>query len=345
MKKLTVTILGIVSMAMLAACGAAGPATGQAASAAAAPAGQTSNVADGATQLNEDYDKALPVASQLILGSMKLEDSAMAVSADEAATLLPLWQAYQSLSTSDTTAGAELQALVKQIQGTMQPDQVAAIAAMKLTSDNIAETLQALGPAAFGGGGFDRAGAGGSGSTGGGFTGRGGGFPDGGPPGGFAGGGGGGGGLPGGAGGGFGGGQAADPTARETAIAERVGQGGGQAATFMTRGLLAQLITSLQLKTGDVTEADLQAQQAQRNVFRWLTVAAETTNIPVETLQGALTDGATLAEVIQAQGGDLAAVQTAVRDALKSNPNLDDQAIEAEITAVFSTKIDAQPAQ
>ena len=111
----------------------------------------------------------------------------------------------------------------------------------------------------------------------------------------------------------------------------------------MTRGLLAQLITSLQLKTGDVTEADLQAQQAQRNVFRWLTVAAETTNIPVETLQGALTGGATLAEAIQAQGGDLAAVQTAVRDALKSNPNLDAQAIEAEITAVFSTKIDAQP--
>ncbi len=339
MKKLTVTILGIVSMAMLAACGAAGPATGQAASAAAAPAGQTSSVAGGATQLNEDYDKALPVASQLILGSMKLEDGEQAVDAAEAGQLLPLWQAYQSLSTSDITAPAELEALVKQIEGTMKPDQIAAIAAMKLTSDNIAETLQALGPGAFAGGfggrtGSNDAGAAGGFPTGGGGGGRGG-FPGGAP------GGGGPGGLP----GGFGGDQASDPAARETAIAERVGQGGDQAATFMTRGLLNQYITSLQLKTGDVTEADLQVEQAQRNVFRWLSVAAETTGIPTETLQEALAGGATLAEAIEAQGGDLAAVETAVRDALKSNPDLDDQAIEAEITAVFSTKIDAQPAQ
>ncbi|MEZ4770078.1 MAG: hypothetical protein R2844_16810 [Caldilineales bacterium] len=337
MKQLIVTIVGIASMALLAACGAAGPATGQAAGAAAAPASQTSS-AGSATELTDTYQNALPVVSQLILGSLRLEEGDQAIDAAEAGKLLPLWQAYQSLSNSDTTAPAELEALVRQIEGAMQPDQIVSIAAMQLTSDNIGETLQALGPGLFGGG-FDRANAGGSGSSGGGFTGRGGDFPAGGPPPGDFGGGG-----PGGFPGGFGGAQQ-DPSARETAIAERLSQDGGQAATFMTRGLLNQLITSLQLKTGELTQADLDAQQAQRNVFRWLPVAAETTGIPVETLQEALAGGATLAEAIDAQGGDLAAVQAAVRDALKNNPNLDDQAIEAEITAVFDTKTDAQLAQ
>ncbi len=145
MKKFLVTILGTISVIALAACGAAADA-GQTTSAAAAPAGQAVAAASSPTQLNEDYQNALPVASQLILGSIKLEDGDKAVSADEAATLLPLWQAYQSLSNSDMTAEAELQALARQIQGAMQPDQVAAIAAMQLTSDDIAATLEALGP-------------------------------------------------------------------------------------------------------------------------------------------------------------------------------------------------------
>ncbi len=142
--------------------------------------------------------------------------------------------------------------------------------------------------------------------------------------------------------GGFGGGGQLDPAAQATAIAERMAQNGDQVSTFMTRGLLNQFITTLQLKTGDVTEADLQAEQAQRNVFRWLAVAAETTGIPLETLQEALTGGASLAEAIEAQGGDVTAVETAIRDALKNNPNLDAQAIEDQITAALSTKTTAQ---
>ena len=343
MKKLIVTILGIASVALLASCGSAASEAGQTSSAAAAPAGQTSSVASAVTQLNEDYENALPVASQLILGSMKLEDGDLAVNADEAAKLLPLWQAYQSLSSSDTTAEAELQALVKQIQGAMQPDQVAAIAAMKLTGDDITATMQAMGPELFGGGGFNRTDSTGSGATesgaaggGGGFGGGGGGFPGGAPPGDFGGG-------PGGVPGGFGGDQQ-DPSARETAIAERLTQDGGQAASFMTRGLLNQYITSLQLKTGDVTQEDLQAQQAQRNVFRWLPLAAETTGIPVETLQEALAGGSTLADAIQAQGGDVATVETAISDSLKDNPNLDQQAIDTEVNAVLNTAGAANPA-
>ena len=136
-------------------------------------------------------------------------------------------------------------------------------------------------------------------------------------------------------GGGF---AAASPEQRATAIAERMAQDGGQAATFMTRGLLNQLITSLRIKTGDLTEAEIQTQQQPRAVMRWLPVVSETTGIAVEDLNTAITGGASLAEAIKDKGGDVVAVETALREALKSNPNLDQEAIEDQISSVLNTK-------
>ena len=109
--------------------------------------------------MNESYTDALPVATQLILGSLKLDEGDQPITTDEAATLLPLWQAYQNLSASDSAAPAELTALVNQIQKNMQPGQVKAIAAMQLTTDDVGEVLQAQGPGLFGGGGGNRTGA------------------------------------------------------------------------------------------------------------------------------------------------------------------------------------------
>ena len=279
--------------------------------------------------------------AQLTLGSLKLDtgDSSigsgqdLSIDAVEAGKLLPLWQAYQSLGNSDNTAEAELSALVSQIQDTMRPEQVQAIAAMQLTADDIGEVLQAQGPGAFGGGFDGRSGA----TAGGGNAGAGefagpppGDFPAGGP-----------GGVPGGGvpGGGF---ANASPEERATAIAERMAQDGGQAATFMTRGLLNQLITSLRIKTGDLTEAEVQAQQQQRAVMRWLPVVSETTGIAVEDLNTAITGGASLAEAIKDKGGDVAAVEAALREALKNTPDLDQEAIEDQIASVLNTKVTPQ---
>lgn len=292
----------------LAACGG-----GDARESAAAPAAQAS----GAATLNEDYDNALPVASQLILGSLRLEDGDQTINAEEAGKLLPLWQAYQSLSNSDTAAQAELDALVRQITGAMRAEQVAAIAAMQLTGDDIGQALQDLGSGAGARGGFPAAEPGG-----------GGGFAP--PDGGFLG--------PGGGAGGPGGFGQANPEERATAIAERMAQNGGQAASFMTRGLVNQLITTLQLKTGELTEADLQAQQAQRAVFRWLPLVAETTGISIDVLREAVDGGKTVAEAVQANGGDMAAVEAALREALQANPDLDEQAIAEQIAAVLNGK-------
>lgn len=349
MRNLLIVTIASFSLLALVACGSPtaqnsnSPDSAEAGAVQPASSTAASQLAGSAT-LGEDYKDALPVVAQLTLGSLKLNtgDSStgsgqdLSIDADEAGKLLPLWQAYQSLSNSDNTAEAELDALVSQIQDTMQPEQVQAIAAMQLTADDIGEVLQAQGPGAFGGGfgGRDNAATGGGNAREGGFAGP--------PPAGFP--GGGPGGFPGGGpdgvpGGGF---ANASPEQRATAIAERMAQDGGQAATFMTRGLLNQLITSLRIKTGDLTEAEVLAQQQQRAITRWLPVVSETTGIAVEDLNTAITGGASLAEAIKAKGGDVTAVETALRQALKNNPNLDEQAIKDQISSVLNTKVTPQ---
>lgn len=95
--------------------------------------------------LNEDYTDALPVQTQLTLGTLKLEDTDLAVDSEQAAELLTLWKAVLSLSTSDITAEGEIEAIVNQILETMSSEQIDAIAAMELTQEGIFELTQELG--------------------------------------------------------------------------------------------------------------------------------------------------------------------------------------------------------
>lgn len=99
-----------------------------------------------ASVLSEDYPEALTVRNQLVLGTLRLEDDpALAVTAEQAATLLPLWQALRSLTQSGTAATAEIDALVAQIEGEMTPAQLQAIAAMQLTQADIQALAQEWG--------------------------------------------------------------------------------------------------------------------------------------------------------------------------------------------------------
>ena len=154
----------------------------------------TSASASGTQSNAQSGDASLPLVTQLAVGTLKLEDTDQAVTAEQAADLLTLWQAYQALSNSDTTASAELDAVIKQIQGAMTPEQIKAIEDMQLTRQSMGEVLQSLGmdfgapagasgtPAAGQGyrnsGDFPRGGGEGpgGGSGGGGFTINGGGF-------------------------------------------------------------------------------------------------------------------------------------------------------------------------
>jgi hypothetical protein len=88
---------------------------------------------------------ALPIATELIVGTLKLEGTDQAVSADQAKELLMLWQVYQELSNNDTAAQAEFDGLVDQIQGTMTAEQMNAITAMKLTQSDVFALMQEKG--------------------------------------------------------------------------------------------------------------------------------------------------------------------------------------------------------
>lgn len=94
------------------------------------------------TDLNNNYENALSVQGQLALGTIQLAEDELAVDETQAATLLPLWRALQSLSTSDTTSSLELTAVVNQIQANMSAEQIRAIAAMTLTDEDIAAVMQ-----------------------------------------------------------------------------------------------------------------------------------------------------------------------------------------------------------
>ena len=78
-------------------------------------------------------------------GTMLLDGSENAVDAEQAAALLTLWKAYDTISSSQTAAEAEITALFKQIKGEMSAEQLAAIDEMGLTDETIQAKLQELG--------------------------------------------------------------------------------------------------------------------------------------------------------------------------------------------------------
>lgn len=107
--------------------------------------GCTTTQADqsSAVQLNQDYPEALPVLTQLVLGTFSLDDTDLAVTFEQATTLLPLWKAVRSLTSSDTSAAEELSALTVQIQNSLTAEQLQAIAAMQLTREDLQTIMQA----------------------------------------------------------------------------------------------------------------------------------------------------------------------------------------------------------
>lgn len=121
--KILKTFVIVLSLAvMVAGCGgAATPAP------AAAPAASSGG-------LVEDYPDALSVRNQLAFGTLRLEGTANAVTAAEAAKLAPLWQALKTLAASSTSATEEVIAVQNQISAAMTPAQIGAIAGLKLTN-------------------------------------------------------------------------------------------------------------------------------------------------------------------------------------------------------------------
>ncbi|MCJ7694571.1 MAG: hypothetical protein MUO40_04015 [Anaerolineaceae bacterium] len=137
--------------------------------------------------------------TQLIIGTLLLDGTEDEVTADEAAELLPLWKLYSTLSTSDTAAQEEINAVVTQIQNTMTDAQNTAIGKIDLVGQNAMRLMNESGlMEQLGFNPADNSASGGElqngfeipqGGDGGGFRPQAGDFPAGGPPGGGLGGG------------------------------------------------------------------------------------------------------------------------------------------------------------
>lgn len=91
------------------------------------------------------YEGALPVRNQLALGIIELNDTALAVTPDQAQALIPLWQALRGTQQSGGEASAEVNALLSQIESVMMPEQLQAIAAMQLTFTDMQDWASANG--------------------------------------------------------------------------------------------------------------------------------------------------------------------------------------------------------
>jgi hypothetical protein len=146
--------------------------------------GGSGGVTANGTPAPRNLTQPLPLAESQLIGTIKLKGTGNAVDAKTAAALVPLWQAYAQLTSSNTAAQAEIDAIVTQIQDTMTPQRIQAITDMKLTRQDLFAAESSLGLTnGFGGNGTGTPRAPGTGGGGGGFF-PGGGDAAGGPPGG-----------------------------------------------------------------------------------------------------------------------------------------------------------------
>ncbi len=83
-----------------------------------------------------------PLESKLAVGTLALEGTSNAVTADEAKTLAPLWKGVKALSASQTASQDEISALYTQIEGAMTPAQIDAIKNINLNQQEMQALMQ-----------------------------------------------------------------------------------------------------------------------------------------------------------------------------------------------------------
>jgi hypothetical protein len=117
-----IPLLALIALIALSACSSA-PAT--------VPA--TNQDTYTSANLDSSYEGALSARNQLALGTLQLDGTPHAIAPEQAKTLLTLWQALRGTTQSGASAQAEVSALLRQIEGTLTADQLAAIKGLQLT--------------------------------------------------------------------------------------------------------------------------------------------------------------------------------------------------------------------
>jgi hypothetical protein len=171
----TITVLGILALA-LTACGAAGVSAQSAGSGAPPVANADSSGASNSAPINGGPASG-PSALQLAAGMLKLEGTSNAVTAQQAAQLLPLWQSLGQIESTAAPQGGpqgapqgtpgprlstgmmqQVAAQIDLIKNAMTPAQIQAIADMNLSRQDFFTAFQqagiTMGGPGQGGGGF-----------------------------------------------------------------------------------------------------------------------------------------------------------------------------------------------
>jgi hypothetical protein len=170
-KIITITLLSILAVAST-ACGASAGSSQSNSSGGSSAANSGSSGSSNPAPINGTPATG-PSALQLAAGMLKLDGTSNAVTAQQAAQLLPLWQSLQQIestaapqATPQSTPGAQpktammqqVQAQFVLIQNAMTPSQIQAITAMNLSRQDIFTTFQqagiTMGGPGQGGGGF-----------------------------------------------------------------------------------------------------------------------------------------------------------------------------------------------
>jgi hypothetical protein len=162
MKKLSILIMLALVLSVLIACNAQMPA-----------ADITTNDQVPVQIQEQEQETAfqgeMPEQMQLMIGSLMLEETDLAINSDQAEELLPLWKLTKTLTSSGTAAQGEIDAVMTQIQETMTLEQLAYVseAEMDLAFFQALMAELGIGPGASDGEGKSPEGAPGGGSGGG----------------------------------------------------------------------------------------------------------------------------------------------------------------------------------
>jgi hypothetical protein len=134
--KILPTLLISALLILLTACGIINPSASTSGSSSSTTSNQ--QAAGGPT----GFDPSRLTADQkLAIGTLKLEETSQAVTAEEAVQLLPLWKAVRSLGASSTASQDEVTALYQQIRETMTADQLSAIDKMTITTEDFTSIM------------------------------------------------------------------------------------------------------------------------------------------------------------------------------------------------------------
>lgn len=97
------------------------------------------------TTINYEYEGALSTKLLLAFSTLKLAESAYPITVEQAPQMLMLWQALDNLSQSGTSAEAEVNALLFQIEQLFTSEQISSINAMALTQVDLQTWAQTNG--------------------------------------------------------------------------------------------------------------------------------------------------------------------------------------------------------